>query len=155
MSDAPPKRKSAKRKPGWPNHKPPSGIPAYGESAGGPPQGPGWGGPAHPLRPAFTAEIAKAAKANANAGTGLTRQQRAEKLHDHLYDLALTAESQIVQANASIALLNRIEGMPVSRTINANVNADSCKTDAELRAELAELEAKVMKVRRDKDDSLH
>lgn len=100
--------------PGW-------GGPARGMGWGGPPKGAGWGGEArHP----------RAGRGH-NSGDYDEREERLRRL---LYDLAFNAANQMVQLAAANALLDRIEGKPVARTVT--VNPATLLTDAELAAEI-------------------
>ena len=59
---------------------------------------------------------------------------RAEALLDHLFHLSLKAQREETQLAASVAYLNRVEGMPVARNINQTVGDASQMTDDELAA---------------------
>ena len=123
-----------------------SGIPANPASAGigwgGKPKGPStaknprarpFTGPDHPdhfsnvgktRTPAETRKI-KADKAD-----------RIEQLLDHLAHLALNAEAEATQVSATVAALNRLDGMPVATNKNLNVEtslADMVREAAKLR----------------------
>lgn len=86
--------------------------------------GAGWGGPAkgagHGKRPAFTPDTAPRGHGwVVTTGSEVERKardaERAALIRDHLYTLATTAERQEAQITASVAFLNRVEGLPVSR----------------------------------------
>jgi hypothetical protein len=114
--------------------------------------GPGWGGPAkgagqHPARPFGpgnptrnrTGRTDPARKAHREAREA-ARTDREQKLQDVLFRLAIEADNPAVQVDASVAWLNRHEGLPVARTVNLNVDDDlRAMTDAELAAEVAAL----------------
>jgi len=128
-----------------------------GAGWGGPKKGAGKGGEAK----AFTAEslaphLRTPALGAENRFSSLPRDERghvvlsdkraqaearAEQLKDKLYDLALNAQREADQKAAAEAWLNRHEGMPVARNINANVDDISKMSDEALRATLqAELD---------------
>ncbi|MBS7811202.1 hypothetical protein [Roseococcus pinisoli] len=44
-----------------------------------------------------------------------SREERVQALKDHLLNLAMGAEREETQLSATVALLNREEGMPVAR----------------------------------------
>jgi hypothetical protein len=106
--------------------------------------GAGWGGPA---KGASTSRIRKGDPDGIQAMSNdpdikARNAKRNAELKDHLYDLALHAEKQETQLAAANAWLNRDEGQPVARSINATVDDLSKLTDAELDAKLrAELAA--------------
>lgn len=110
-----------------PNYKPASGIPAKGVG-----KGDGWGGPARgnagdrPATPTpHTAEMRAILKDPiAMAERKILREAKAdriEQLIDHLCDLGLNAEREETQASATVAALNRLEGMPKQKNENVNV----------------------------------
>lgn len=115
--------------------KPPHNGPAKGAGSGLPMGGSGqsWGGPAKgagkPAAP-FTADSpTRVTWANADPAKALSRaekaardERRAEEMRDVLYGLATTAENEMARKSAAEALLNRLEGMPIARTIAAVID---------------------------------
>ena len=112
-----------------PVNTPASGIPAGGthsEGWGGPAKGAGKG-PAYGPTTAETFEILRAKKASAPPEVKAKRKKakadkaaRVEQFNDHLADLALNAAREETQVSATIALLNRLDGMPRQRNENEN-----------------------------------
>lgn len=99
-------------------------------------KGDGWGGPAKgaggpPIKPGDPDGIQ--AMSN-DPEVKAKAADRAEELKDHLYKLALKAERQETQLAATVAYLNRAEGMPIARTVTATVADPNSLTDAELAA---------------------
>jgi hypothetical protein len=114
------------------------GGPAKGKGHGGPARGVhpvGWGGPARggPNRPAIKAGDGIQAMSN-DPEIRARNKQRVEDLKDHLYGLAKGAEREETQLAATIAFINREEGLPVARQIVANVADPNSLTDADLAA---------------------
>ena len=107
-----------------------------GPGRGGPAKGHGWGGPPKgastsrikPGDPEGIQALSNDAEIKACAAA------RAEALLDHLFHLAMKADRQETQLAASVAYLNRVEGMPVARNINRTVGDASQMTDDELAA---------------------
>lgn len=115
-----------------PKRRPSTAFPK-GNGAG---KGDGWGGPARGasasrIRPGDPEGIQ--AMSN-DADVKAEAARRADELRDHLYHLALNAERQETQLAASVAFLNRAEGMPVARHLTANVADPSQLSDADLAA---------------------
>jgi hypothetical protein len=117
----------------------------WGNGAGA---GDGWGGPA---RGASTAKPRANASAlipgqppGKRAITEVRRQSEAEiaaEMREKILHLARYAEREETQLAAACKLLDRIEGLPVVRTIMAKDDELSRMTDEEIRAELERLEA--------------
>ena len=107
-----------------------------GSGRGGPAKGHGWGGPpkgASTTRiklgdPEGIQALSNDAEIKARAAA------RAETLLDHLFHLAMKGEREETQLAASVAYLNRVEGMPVARNLNQTVGDASQMTDDELAA---------------------
>ncbi len=107
-----------------------------GSGRGGPAKGHGWGGPPKgasntrikPGDPEGIQALSNDAEIKARAAA------RTEALLDHLFHLSLKAQREETQLAASVAYLNRVEGMPVARTLNTNVSDPSLLSDAELAA---------------------
>lgn len=96
--------------------------------------GPGWGGPA---KGASTSRIRKGdpdgiQRMSNDPDVKARAQQRIEALKDHLYGLATGADRQETQLAAAVAYLNRVEGMPIARTVTATVADPNSLTDADL-----------------------
>lgn len=136
------------------HNRPASGMPANGSVWGA--KGAGIGGPARhpqeatkkngspntgvPLVPSFDSKTGRAAaQLGPNLDKRAQRQKRAEEAEDKLYELFTSAERQETQLAAAKEYLNRVEGMPIARNINANVDDISRLSDAELDARLADL----------------
>lgn len=86
--------------------------------------GAGWGGQA---KGASTSRIRKGDPDGIQARAHLpevtaAREARIAALKDKLFDLANHAEREETQLAATVAYLNREEGMPVARNITANVD---------------------------------
>ena len=133
---------------------------------GGPPKGAGRGGPArHP-----TKEFKKSGEPNVGAAlvrdfdgaqpgpgrghvssAGEDRRARdaarSEVAQETLFSLVIGADRQETQLAAAVALLNRIDGMPIARNLNANVDDLSRLSDAELQAERERLGRAMHEVR--------
>ena len=99
-----------------------------------PPRGPGWGGPAKgaghiaPRKP--IAEAAKARGTPEGRANYQARKERdaavAERMRGVLAGVADNEdENSHARVSAAVALLNRIEGMPVARNINADVPVEA------------------------------
>jgi hypothetical protein len=109
--------------------------------------GMGWGGPASgiPARgqaPAFEKGNKAAAGKRDPVKTERNRRRRQAKadrivrLTHHLEDLAYEAETEGIRLAATVAALNRLEGLPVATQRNLNVEttlADMVKDAAKLR----------------------
>lgn len=98
--------------------------------------GDGWGGPA---KGASDSRIRKGDPDGIQALSNdpaikASKEERGELVREHLFSLALGAARQETQVAAAIAYLNRTEGMPVSRNLNANVGDPSQLSDADLAA---------------------
>ncbi len=119
-------------------------------------QGPGWGGPAKgagvwsanpytthtPTRRTIPGGKGDPGKRAARDAKRLTQCAKADELRALLSDLAFFAEREETRLSAAIALLNRLEGLPVARNVNVAVNDISKMSDAELEAEIAGYHAK-------------
>ena len=66
---------------------------------------------------------------------------RLQQLKDHLADLALNAEHEATQVSATVAWLNREEGMPAQTNKNLNVDVISGLPLDQQRAIAAALDA--------------
>lgn len=64
----------------------------------------------------------------------------AEEMLERLYLLAMEGNREETQKAAAEALLNRLQGMPVARNLNANTDDISRLSDGDLIAELARAE---------------
>lgn len=99
----------------WPTHKPPSGIPASGIPSKPSSAGEGWGGrpTGKPARPFQGGAIDRSPEAVAErVKLAVEREERIAQLTDNLGDLALNAEREETRVSATVAALNRLEGMP-------------------------------------------
>jgi len=67
------------------------------------------------------------------------RAERAEFLKDHLFALATGAENELTQLRASEAWLDRHEGKPIQRVINATVDDITKLDDVAIADEIARL----------------
>ena len=133
---------------------------------GGPPKGAGRGGPArHPkkefkksgvpnvgvaLAPAFDGTMAGPGRGHVSPAGEDRRARdaaRSEVAQEKLFSLVTAADRQETQLAAAVALLNRIDGMPIARNLNANVDALSRLSDAELQAERERLGRAMREVR--------
>ena len=119
---------AAKRK----NNKPASGIVASGLPAAGP----GWGGEANGVAPAFTEEY-QPAKLTDKTTRGLSDEIVSAQMRDVLYTVAQTSEFEMARIAAASKLLDRIEGTPIARSISYRADEVSKLTDDEILAELA------------------
>lgn len=63
-------------------------------------------------------------------------QEQADQMRANLVQLALHGKTENARVAASVAVLNRLEGMPLARNVNLNVNDASSLTDDEIAAEL-------------------
>ena len=109
-----------------------SGIPAKGKGWGGPAKG----ASASRIKPGDPDGIQ--AMAN-DADIKARNAERNERLKDHLYTLATTAQNEHAQIAAAQAWLDRDEGKPISRSVTATVDDVSQLSDLELAAEIARL----------------
>jgi hypothetical protein len=99
--------------------------------------GPGWGGPASGI-PARSSDPSDKRAAFSPGNKAQKREtdpikvakkrrfkkdkaERIKQLTDHLSHLALNAETETLQVHATIAALNRLDGMPVAMQHNLNV----------------------------------
>lgn len=80
---------------------------------------------------------------------------RVEALKDHLFGLATGAERQETQLAAAVAYLNRVEGMPIARTVTATVADPNSLTDADLAAIVASGGKVVVEEEVKPDGSIH
>ena len=121
------------------NNKPASGIPASGIMAGGhPPSGPGWGGEANGVAPAFSEDY-QPARPTDKSTRGLSDETVSAQMRDVLYTVAQTSEFEMARIAAASKLLDRIEGTPIARSISYRADEVAKLTDDELRSELARL----------------
>ena len=134
-----------------------------GDGWGGPPKGAGRGGEARNSRPEKNRpdvapkvpSFADAPKAGPGRGhvsvSGEDRRardaERSEIAQEKLFSLVTTANRQETQLSAAVALLNRIDGMPIARNLNANVDDLSRLSDVELQAERERLGRAMREVR--------
>lgn len=132
----PGKKTKARKKlgPGDPNYRPASGIPAGGM---------GWGGPAKGSDPNRTpsktlAEVHPVqSDTTPKSGMYANKKARAEKMEAVLETIALDErEGAMVRVQAASKLHAILEGAPVARNINTNVDDLSNLTDEELEREL-------------------
>lgn len=103
----------------------------YGNGVG---KGDGWGGPATGNERVEPNRAAPFQPGN-TMGTRPRSMDHSERLHElreHLYRLAKTAEREETQLSATIALMNRLEGMPIARNINFNSEDPASLDDAAL-----------------------
>jgi hypothetical protein len=116
--------------------------PGNGAGWGGPAQGPGNGKERKLSGPGpGRAQYSQAGEAR------LERQARhAELMKQVLFDLALDSEKDEVRMNASAKLLDRIEGLPVQRILNAETDPISMMDKGQIDAEIAMTEAKAAKL---------
>jgi hypothetical protein len=114
-----------------PHNGPASGIPARSSNKNDK-TGMGWGGPASGIpaggvRPPFAKGHKPAAGPKDPVKIAHRRLVKAAKaariaqLTDNLCDLALNAEVESTRMAATVAALNRLEGMPATININKNV----------------------------------
>ena len=131
--------------PGGHKRKRPSGKQPEGRGTGskGEGKGTGWGGPAkgagrgpETLIPAQPPE-----KVAASEGRKAREAKLAEEMRDIVSTLARTATREETKLTAAIAMLNRIEGAPVQRNINASVDDVAALSDDELERERDQLSA--------------
>lgn len=108
-----------------PNYSPPRGVG----------KGPGWGGPARGsggdgrLYGPLTKDIRDKAVAVRKDPIAMaerrkfkrSQEERIDQLIGNLGDLALNADRQETQVSATIAALNRLDGMPKQKTENLNI----------------------------------
>lgn len=98
-------------------------------------RGAGWGGPARGAgRTAAKAPIFKTGNRKAVGPHDMSGHRRRQELLDKLEMLAFTADSEEVQLTASVAWLNRVEGKPITRTVNIELGDASALDDAALAA---------------------
>jgi hypothetical protein len=111
---------------GWAhNFKPAKGA-GKGDGWGGPARGAGQGGPARRFTARSATRHAGAgdpAKVAARAARSAAEQARVERLIAQIGDLALNAEREETRVSATVAALNRLEGMPRQRNETANFDA--------------------------------
>jgi hypothetical protein len=118
---------------GGANYKPPSGIPASGIPASGNLQ---FGSKGRGSGPKVLIPGQGPEKRAITAQNRLDQERAAEEGRQKLYALMHGAEAEATQLAATIALLNRIEGAPVQRNINASLDDIQRMKDDELAAEL-------------------
>ena len=115
----------------------------WGNGAGA---GEGWGGPARGAGAASpragALSLIPGQPAEKRAIGAAKRQSEAEtaaELREILLQLARHAEREETQLTAACKLLDRIEGLPIARTVNAADDAIARMSDNELKAELERL----------------
>jgi hypothetical protein len=131
-------RPGPKRNPA--NYRPASGQPASGWPASGlPAMGPGWGGPpkgkgrdSAALKPRTREK-----RENEEPAKRQVREELAQEAFDALVTIVRTSKHEGAILQAAVAILNRVEGLPVARTIAATTDDLERLTDEELEAELA------------------
>ena len=95
------------------------GGPAKGEGWGGPANGEGWGGPARGIgRNSRMAAPFEEGNRVAEGVHSFERSERRERLLEHLCDLAMHSESEMVRVRACTAALDILEGpcQPINPT---------------------------------------
>ena len=117
--------------------KPPSGA---GWSAGAS-QGPGRGGPAkyprNPDKPQF--------KRDTPEWREIRAQKRADVAicYEVIREIMLTGREPTVRLNAAKSLLERLEGLPLARSLSLNTDNIADLSDSEIRAELDRIEQRL------------
>jgi hypothetical protein len=112
-----------------------------------PSQGPGWGGPAKGMN--GTKGIGHGGPARGVPGPIPTTSRRARKIAnaeecmEKMTELMNQKRFPFLSLQAADKLLNRLEGLPVARNLNINADAAANLSDAELDAEIAQLEGKL------------
>ena len=113
-------------------------------------KGDGWGGPAKGasvaedrLLPSYWAGGTTSAAGDAKRARDAARSEAAQ---DKLYELTMGAKREETQLSAAVALLNRIDGMPIARNLNANVDDLAALSDDALRAERERLDRAMREV---------
>ena len=101
-------------------------------------QGSGAGGPAQPFKPGNDVAAGRAPPDETRLAA---RAKQAETVKDRLYTIATTGLHEMTQIAAGREFLNRVEGLPVARTIQLNTDDASELDDAALERRAAELEA--------------
>lgn len=96
-------------------------------------KGDGWGGPARG-ESRTKGRVAEVQPMSNDAEIKRQAAERIQRLKDHIYTLATSAQREETQLAAAIAFLNREVGMPVARNLVANVGDPNNLTDAELAA---------------------
>ena len=88
-------------------------------------KGDGWGGPAKgaSTAPRFNEPGGEAIQALGNdPAKRASREERLAAMKDKIYALATGAQREETQLSAAVAFLNQELGMPIQRSINANVD---------------------------------
>ncbi len=113
-----------------------------GQGWGGSPKGAGTG-----KRPAYKAGERMEGQGAGRGNFSLAGEERrarderhAELMKERMFTLALGAEREETQLSASVAYLNRLEGTPLTRTLNASIDDLSSLSDDDLRAEIERLD---------------
>ncbi len=126
-------------------------MPKFGKG-NGPGKGAGWGGPAKgeghiAPRHEFDGPGPGRGHYSKEGEQRLERQARhAEEMKEILYGLAHEAGREETRMNASEKLLNRIEGLPVQRVLNADVDPLSMMDDLALEREIESTRARQAKL---------
>ena len=114
-----------------------------GAGWGGPAKGPGSDAPRHE----FEGPGPGRGNYSKDGEARLERQARhAEEMKEILYGLAHDASREETRMNASEKLLNRIEGLPVQRVLNADVDPLSMMDDLALQNEIEATRARQAKL---------
>jgi hypothetical protein len=86
-------------------------------------KGAGWGGPAKGAGTRFVkGQVQEGQGKGGTAPYVEKREERLAQLKDHLYTLAINAQREETQLAATVAFLNREEGMPVARQLTATTD---------------------------------
>lgn len=105
-----------------------------GRPYAGPAQGPGWGGQAKGA--GSSVPVGPKPENMTNSGAPSAEMRAAKRLRDlakeeaemimreKLFDLGQSAAREETQLSAAVAFLNRSEGMPVSRNLNAEADKE-------------------------------
>ena len=96
-----------------------------GPESGGPANGPGWGGPASgsPAGGTENLTMRNYKSVGERVAQRQSREERVAEANEKLTHLMRGAELETTQLAAAVALLNRLEGLPVARNLNMQVNA--------------------------------
>ena len=94
-----------------------------GNGSGHASKGDGWGGPANGAGTQYVAGEVQPLQGQGNtAAVVASREARIARVRDKIFDLAENAQREETQLSAAIAYLNQELGMPIQRSINANVD---------------------------------
>lgn len=95
-----------------------------GPASGGPANGPGWGGPASggPARGMEGLAMRNYKSVAERVAQRASKEARIEAMVNEIEGIAYSEEPATTRLSAAVAFLNRMEGLPVARNLNADAS---------------------------------